>query len=267
MNSLSNEFNQVPVVILCGGKGVMLDEKQNQRINKGLINIQNKPLFLWVVHHYALNGATSFILATGLQNEQFKTALESAGAKADTNNLNCYNLTIAQSTCHVRIVKSVPDATTAERLFACKQWLEQANLFAVTYSDTLSDVDLSEEMRFHKSQKLVATLVAAKYPIRFRVLGIRRGEVIVRAFASRPVIESVSINGGYYIFTSALWEETFGLDKPVALENQSLESLVAVGQLAAFEHNGCWQNYDAERDLIALQKIAQYLDAHTSRIY
>ncbi len=258
MNNSSNEFNQVPVVILCGGKGVMLDELHNQRINKGLVEVQNKPLFLWVMHHYSLYGATDFILATGFQGEQFGAALETAGAKANADKSGCYNVTIAQKTCRVRLVQTAQDATTAERLLACKPWLEKADRFALSYSDTLSDVDLSAEMRFHNSQKLVATLVAAKFPVRFRILGIRSGEAIVRAFASRPVIEAASVNGGYYIFTSALWQDIYGLDKPVALENQPLERLAAAGQLAAFEHNGRWQNCDAERDLVELQKLAQY---------
>lgn len=266
MNNATNEFNQVPVVILCGGKGVMLNEKQNQRVNKGLIQVQNKPLFGWVMHHYALHGATDFMLAIGFQGEKFGAALEAVGAKADADKPGCYDVTIAQTACRVRLVSTAEGATTAERLLACKPWLEQTERFAVTYSDTLSDVDLSAEMRFHKSQKLVATLVATKFPVRFRILGIRTGEAVVRAFASRPVIEAASINGGYYIFTSALWKEAYGLDKLVALENQPLEHLAAAGQLAAFEHNGRWQNCDAERDLAELRKLTQHLDSLARRL-
>jgi glucose-1-phosphate cytidylyltransferase len=259
MKNLTNEFNQIPVVILCGGKGIILDEKQNHRLNKSLIQVQKKPLFWWVMHHYALHGATDFILATGFQSELFGAVLEAAGAKADTEAANCYIVTIAAISCHVRLVPTAQDATTGERLLDCKPWLNQAERFALTYSDTLSDVDLSAEMRFHKSQKLVATLVATKYPVRFRILGIRQSESIVRAFAPRPVIEAATINGGYYIFTSALWSDSFSPSKLVALENQPLEHLAAAGQLAAFEHNGRWQHCDAERDLVELDKLAQQL--------
>lgn len=261
MENLTNEFNQIPVVILCGGKGILLDEKQNQRLNKSLIQVQDKPLFWWVMSHYALHGATAFILATGYQSERFGSALEAAGAKADAEEANCYVVTIATKSCRVRLVPTAQDATTGERLLACKPWLTQAERFALTYSDTLSDVDLSAEMRFHKTQKRVATLISTKYPVRFRILGIRQGESVVRAFAPRPVIEAAAINGGYYIFTSALWDDAYTLSKLVALENQPLERLAAAGQLAAFEHKGSWQHYDAERDLVELDKLALQIDA------
>jgi glucose-1-phosphate cytidylyltransferase len=256
MKNATNEFNQISVVILCGGKGVILNEQQNQRLNKGLILIRNKPLFWWVMFHYALHGANDFMLATGFQGEQFGAALEAAGATAVAGQPDCFSVTIAKMSCRVRIVQTAKDATTSERLLACKPWLEKAERFALTYSDTLSDVDLSAEMRFHKNQKLVATLVATKYPVRFRILGMRQGEAIVRAFAPRPVIDAASINGGYYIFTRELWNETYGLVKSAALEDQPLERLAAAGQLAAFEHKGFWQHCDAERDLAELDKLA-----------
>jgi glucose-1-phosphate cytidylyltransferase len=256
MKNSTNEFNQIPVLIFCGGKGIMLDEKQSHRLNKGLIQVQGKPLFWWVMNHYALHGASDFILATGFQSEIFGAALKAVGATADVAQLDCYVVNIAATTCRVRLVPTAQDATTGERLLACKPWLTHAERFALTYSDTLSDVDLSAEMRFHKSQKLIATLVATQYPVRFRILGIRHGETVVRAFAPRPVIEMASVNGGYYIFTGKLWDEAYALSKMVALENQPLECLAAAGQLAAFDHKGGWQHCDAERDLTAINKLA-----------
>lgn len=244
----------------------MLSEKSKHRVNKGLVEVLDKPLFLWVMHHYALHGATDFMLATGFQCEQFREALINFGAKAEAENPDTYDFTIAQTVCHVRLVLTAKDATTAERLLGCKPWLEQAERFVLTYSDTLSDVDLSAEMRFHKAQKLVATLVATKLPVRFRVLGIRSGEAVVRAFASRPVIEAASINGGYYIFTKEIWEKVYGVDAGGALEDKPLDRLAAAGQLAAFEHNGVWQNCDTERDLAELCKLALHLDSATRQI-
>ena len=97
--------------------------------------------------------------------------------------------------------------------------------------------------------------------MRFRILGVRAGEVLVRGFASRPVIESSNINGGYYIFTNELWKDFLSFEKSGTLEGQVLESLVASNQLTAFEHDGLWQNCDAERDLIELAQIARSLDS------
>lgn len=257
MNNASKEFTQVPVVILCGGKGVLLDGAPTERHNKGLIPINGKPMFWWVMRHYAAYGATDFLLATGLQGERFGDALLAAGA---TKQGDVFQITLGATLCHVRLVPTPVGATTAARLLACKPWLGGAERFAVTYSDTLSDVDLSAEMRFHRQQQLTATLLGTRYPVRFRILGIRQGEARVRAFAPRPVIESTLINGGYYIFTRDLWNSSYGIDPSVALENETLERLAGAGQLAAFEHKGNWQHCDSERDIAELSRLARQLE-------
>jgi glucose-1-phosphate cytidylyltransferase len=255
MTAMNNEFQQVPVVILCGGHTVMLDQNQTERLNKALVPVNGKPLFAWVIRHYAQHGASDFVLAAGVQVERFGKALEQMGASS--NGDSTWALPLEGRDCNVRVVGTGAETTTAGRLLACKPYVEQAERFALTYSDTLSNVDLSAEMRFHKKQGLVATLVGTRYPVRFRILGIRYGESQVRAFAPRPVIEAASINGGYYIFSQGIWDAKFGVEPGVAFENKPLELLASGGQLAAFEHKGAWQHCDSERDLGALVKLAQ----------
>jgi len=258
----SNELARVPVVILCGGNGVMLNETLNQRTNKALIKLQGKPLLYWVMQTFALHGATEFVLAVGFQAEQFGPTLLAAGAQAGGKSADHYNLDLGGISCELQLVNTPAQASTGARLLACRAalaFLGEREYFAVTYSDTLSDIDLGAEMRFHKKQGLVATMVAARLPVRFRVLGIRTSEVLVRGFAARPVIEGVSINGGYYLFTPTFWHAASTLSPEVALENQPLEQLAAAGQLAAFEHKGAWQTCDAERDLTELDRLARQL--------
>lgn len=250
---MNHEFKQVPVAILCGGRGLVLDTNQAERLNKGLVSIAGAPLFLWVMRHYALYGATHFLLATGLQGDRFGSALLTAGASRMAEG---YDIELAGHMCQVRLVPTPPQASTADRLLACRPWLEQAPRFALTYSDTLSDVDLGKELSFHLEQNLIATLVAAPYPVRFRILGMRQGETRVRAFAPRPVIETTAINGGYYLFTRQAWDPVHGLAPGTAMENECLEHLAAAGQLAAFEHRGAWQHCDSERDLFELERVA-----------
>jgi glucose-1-phosphate cytidylyltransferase len=260
MDEAASEFDQAPVVILCGGKGVVL-QAGGGRVNKGLVALAGKPLFSWVMLHYALHGAANFLLATGLQGTEFRHALVSElGAISSRKDGECYELSIAGRRCSVRLVPTEVDATTADRLIECTPWL-QHDRFCLTYSDTLSDVDLSAEMRFHREAGLVATLVAAQLPVRFRVLGMRQGEPIVRAFAARPVIEAAPINGGYYIFERALLEKYMaGLaGAGIILESATLEQLATDGQLCAFAHQGAWQHFDCERDVPGLEQAAHRL--------
>jgi glucose-1-phosphate cytidylyltransferase len=223
-----------------------------------LLQLQGKPLFWWVLHHYARYGARTFILATGIQGDAFAPALTALGAQARASDPQVFDLTVNDHPCQIRLFPTGAQANTAQRLLACKPWVEDANRFALTYSDTVSDVDLGAELAFHASEQRVATLVSAKFPVRFRVLGIRSGETAVRAFAQRPVIDAASINGGYYLFTQTIWEAQYGLEHADALENNPLEQLAQAGQLAAFVHSGAWQNCDSERDFECIERIAKY---------
>lgn len=259
-----NEFDQVPVVILCGGRGVIVDGAAGQRVNKGLVAVQGKPLFEWVMLHYALHGARDFVLATGLQGSGFREALESgSGAVASPGDANHYQVGLAGRQCSVRLVATAADATTGDRLLECKPWLDQAERFCVTYSDTLSDVDLAAEVNFHRTTGLVATLAAAQLPVRFRILGMRQDEPIVRAFSSRPVIEAAPINGGYYVFSRELWGNhlTGVSGAGIVLEREVLDRLAKDQQLAAFPHRGVWQHFDCERDLAGLVAAVERLQS------
>lgn len=253
MVKTGTEFNKIPVLILCGGRGLVLNREPLELRNKALIIVNEKPLVWWVMAQYALHGASEFVLATGLQSECFVNALLLAGALRDGDKLS---IRFGVKHCHISLVETPVDSTTAARLLACKPLLGGAEYFAVTYSDTLSDVDLSAQMRFHRQHRMIGTLVGTRYPVRFRILGIRFGEATVRAFAQRPVIESTLINGGYYIFSSELWDPAYAMCQRVALEKEPLEKLALVGQLASFEHKGSWQHCDSERDLVELERLA-----------
>lgn len=256
---MSKAFNEVPVVILCGGQGVVLGESQGQRINKALVRVNGKPLFWWVVVHYAQHGAQKFLLPAGLQAEQFHSVLrEECGASPDPVQPDTYQVEIAGLKRQLRVLTTPVEANTAQRLLVCKPLLTHAPRFALTYSDTLSDVDLSAELDFHAAQHSVATLVSTQCPVRFRILGVRQGESVVRAFAPQPVIEAAAINGGFYLFTSKVWDD---VDGDTALETGTLDKLAIQAQLTAFEHRGRWQHCDAERDLAPLTRIAQQLSA------
>lgn len=265
MGSAGTEFRKIPVVILCGGRGVLLNEKFFELHNKALTIIRGKPLVWWVIAHYVLHGASEFILVTGLQGEHFFDVLTSAGAVRDGDSESLV-IRFGNVHCRIKLLATPVEATTAARLLACKPLLGDAECFALTYSDTLSDADLSAQVRFHRRMRMVGTLMGIRYPVRFRILGIRNGEATVRAFAPRPVIESTLINGGYYLFTHDIWDPLYAIEPDVALENAPLEKLAAAGQLACFEHKGRWQHCDSYRDRADLERLAVQLEGRVMSV-
>jgi glucose-1-phosphate cytidylyltransferase len=259
MSARSGSFEGTPVAILCGGLGILLEDGGGQKVNKALVPIHGRPMVWWVMLHYALHGAGEFVLAGGFQQARLREAL------AAPSGTDRFTIDLAGRSCGVRIVDTGIRSGTGGRLLQCKPWLEHAPRFALTYSDTLSDVDLGAQQRFHQQAGRAATLVAAQYPLRFRVLGMRQNEHLVRRFAARPVIESAPVNGGFYLFEQALWSDRYlgpGADPAaLVLEEAVLERLAADEQLAAFTHRGGWQHLDCERDLQGLEAMARSLEA------
>ena len=259
MNHANPEWAGIPTVILCGGNGVAFGTEP--RTNKALIHVNGRPLVWWVMLHYAQHGASRFLLAAGLQAERFVALLMAEGATPlagqGDDGSTVYQVKLAGRSCEVRVVVTPERATTTARLLACAPWLADAEHFCLSYSDTLSDVNLGEVLRHHRRRGLLMTLVAARHPVRFRILGIRQGEDLVRALAPRPVIEGASINGGYYVCRGALLRDGNWLSDDMPLEQGTLEALAAAQQLTSYPHNGAWQPCDAERDLGELERIAR----------
>ncbi len=268
-NKENNPFAYIPVVILAGGKPVLHQASGLSWQNKALIEVNGKPLLWWNLLHYAKHGVRRFLVPAGIQQELFPEMFtHQLGAKFlaeavenGDKTSHVYQLHIAGQDCEIRLIVTPPEANTAQRLLFCKPWLEDCATFCLTYSDTLSDVNLTEALVFHQTTGLLATVLAAQMPARFRVLGIRHSDYLVRGFAAKPVIQAVPINGGYYFFQSDVMSQHYLGSGQSPLEQAPLEQLAQALQLGAFNHRGAWQHMDGERDLAPLREVARAIDA------
>lgn len=262
-------LNETPVVLLCGGRGILLETPTGiVRLNKGLASVRRTPMFWWLLWHYAFHGFEDFTLAVGSNLAEYREALEFGYDATPVRGVgNAYRVPMHGRLRTVRLVETGETAVTGRRLLACAPLLRDARHFAVTYSDTLADVDLAAEYRFHVGSERTCTLLAAKMPVRFRVLGIRQDEFLVRRFADQPVIQNDRINGGFYFFSRAVWDEPFfgAGQQDMTMETHLLESLAAREQLAAYMHPGEWQHLDGERDIGRVQQVAARIEAMWGR--
>ena len=67
---MQNELKNVPVVLLCGGKGSRLLE-ETLRIPKPLLKLDKFSLIFHIIKTYLKNGSKNFIILTGYKHPMF----------------------------------------------------------------------------------------------------------------------------------------------------------------------------------------------------
>ena len=121
----------------------------------------------------------------------------------------------------------------------------------MTYGDGVSDVNITELIAFHYSQKVKATLTAIAHPGRFGVLDISGSRV--NSFREKPQGEGAMINGGFFVLSPQVLD--YIADDNTIWEQDPLERLAKENELAAFQHQGFWQPMDTLRDKNYLESL------------
>ena len=244
------------VVILAGGLGTRLAEETEVR-PKPMVEIGGRPILWHIMKHYAHYGFKEFVVALGYKGDLVKHYF------LDYYNLNG-SMTIDLSTGRVESLRRSPEDWTVHlvdtgmetgtggRVKRLEAWL-RGGTFMLTYGDGVSDVDLVELLRFHRSHGRMATVTAVRPPARFG--GITFDGDLVAGFTEKPQIGEGWINGGFMVLEPQVLDYLDG--DASALEVDGLERLAKQGQLAAYRHDRFWQCMDTLRDKRLLESLWQ----------
>lgn len=222
------------VVILAGGLGTRLSEETDV-IPKPMIRIGNLPILHHIMNYYARFGHTDFVIALGYKAEIIKDYF------ADLNEINW----------NISLVDTGLDTATGGRIKILESLLDEE--FMLTYGDGLSNIDLDNLLEHHKKFNKTATVTAVRPPARFGAIHMNDG--IVTKFAEKDPQDQGWINGGFFCFNRKIC--SFIQDFQISLESKPMNSLVALRELAAFEHRGWWHPMDTLRDKRALESLWQ----------
>ena len=242
------------VVILAGGLGTRLAE-ETESVPKPMVEIGGRPLLWHIMRHYARYGHKEFFIALGYKGDVIKRYfLDYRSVNGDlTINLASGAVRVEDGEGEdwlVRLIDTGLKTNTGGRVRRLKSWLSEEP-FMLTYGDGVSDVDLDELLRYHRAQKLLATVTAVRPPSRFGGLTFDGGRVA--QFTEKPQIGEGWINGGFFIFEPAVLDLLEG--DAASLEIDLLAGLAAEGQLAGYRHEGFWQCMDTLRDRRLLEQL------------
>ena len=242
-------------VILAGGLGTRIME-ETQRIPKPMIEIGGKPILWHIMKMYSAHNVNEFIICCGYKGYVIKEYFANYFLHTSdvTFELEDNRMLVHKKNAEpwkVTLVDTGDKTMTGGRLKRVFDYVKDESAFCFTYGDGLSDVNISESIKFHKSKGLLATVTAVQPPGRFGALKIENNNVI--GFSEKPKGENGLINGGFFILSPECINLIRGDE--VSWEDFPLETLAEDGQLAAYQHNGFWQPMDTLREKNLLEKL------------
>lgn len=130
--------------------------------------------------------------------------------------------------------------------------------FLLTYGDGVSDVDISELIKFHKECGKYCTMTATNVGQRFGIVEVD-DENGVEGFREKNEADGSLVNVGFMVCEPEVFDYLEG-DRTV-LEKEPLENLSQDGQLMAYRHRGFWQCMDTLREKEKLEALWESGDA------
>lgn len=242
------------VVILAGGFGTRLVEETEGK-PKPMVEIGGRPILWHIMKHCASYGFKEFYIALGYKGELIKRYFidYSTLSGSMTIHLANGNVEVHNEGCEdwiVHLIDTGLHTLTGGRVKHLEAWLRDET-FMVTYGDGVSDIDLHDLVRFHRSQGRLATVTAVRPPARFGGL-VFDGDLVAE-FTEKPQIGEGWINGGFLLCEPGVFD--YLEDDQTSLESGAMARLAADRQLAAYRHDRFWQCMDTLRDVRLLERL------------
>jgi len=246
-------------IILCGGMGTRLREETEYK-PKPMVEIGGKPILWHIMKHYSQYGYNEFILALGykgnvirdyflnyfIYNNDFSVDLGNKGELAIHGSEVIENW-------KVTLVETGAESMTGFRSKLCGKYIT-GEQFMLTYGDAVSNVNISELVKFHDQMGTVGTVTGVYPPSRFGDLITKGNRVSKFKQQLKDAENQEPINGGYFVFKREFLD-LIPDDPSCILENDPINALVEQGQLSVFKHNDFWQCMDTFRDNQLLEKM------------
>jgi glucose-1-phosphate cytidylyltransferase len=250
------------VVILCGGKGIKL-ENSNEFIPKPMVPIGQIPILCHIMQLYVINGHNQFILCLGENGNSIKeyflrfreytysftVDMKSGNKLYHKKKINFESLADAQIT----FLDTGVDTTTGERIAQIEPHIENDEHFFLTYGDTLADINSADLNTFHQGMGRIVTVTAAHPTTPLGV--IESDDGLATSFRETDKHQS-AVKGGFYVCSRRVFEH-INRYKRCVFERDVLPDLAKKHELAVFEFSGFWHLVESYKDSVILEHMWQ----------
>lgn len=244
------------VVILAGGYGTRISEESIYR-PKPMVEIGGMPILWHIMKIYSHYGFNEFVICGGYKQHVIKEYfadyfLHTSDVTfdfTDGNELIVHHKNVEPW--KVTVVDTGLDTMTGGRVKRVKPYLGNETFF-LTYGDGVSDVNIREELEFHKQHGKKVTITAYNAGQRFGVLDIGK-DGNIKEFREKTQGDGSLINIGFMVCEPELLDYIDGDE--TTLEKEPLSRVAKENQLMAYRHNGFWQCMDTVREKNQLEKM------------
>ena len=241
-------------IILAGGFGTRLSE-ETDLIPKPLVEIGGKPILWHIMKIYSTHGINEFVICCGYKGYSIKQYFQNYFLHQSnvTFQLKENKLDVHRNDAEpwkVSLVDTGEKTMTGGRLKRVRDFVKDDKAFCFTYGDGVSDINISDLIKFHLNHGKLATVTATRPPGRYGAIkfGINN---LVDSFQEKP--DGSWINGGFFVLNPDVID--FIKDDKTSWESEPLNSLAEKDELCAYKHYGFWQPMDTLREKNILNNL------------
>jgi glucose-1-phosphate cytidylyltransferase len=243
------------VVILAGGLGTRLGEETSVR-PKPMVEIGHQPILWHIMKLYSKHGLNDFVILCGYKSHIIKDYFINYAMRASdvTIDFTTGETTVIRGPTEpwkVTLLETGLETNHGGRLGRARDYIDNST-FCMHYGDTVSDVNITKELEFHKTHNSIATMTLVQPPGRFGAVYMAEGEDVIASFKEKPDGDGAWVNGGFFVLEPGIMDYIDGdqSDWGVVLKNVAHD-----GQLVGFRHPGFWHPMDTLPDKNNLEKL------------
>ena len=260
MTEQVQKLPDIPVMILCGGKGTRLRDV-TEVLPKPMVPVGEQPILWHIMKCYAAFGLRRFILCLGYKQEvfidffmNFHLRIADATITLGHNPEIRFHREVEESDWKVTLAQTGIESKTGLRVALAAQYLKPGDQdFFLTYGDGLSDINLAKLYQAHLQSGKMLTVSAVHPPARFGEMMLD-GDTVTD-FAEKAPQSNAYINGGFMVVNRNFLSRYLNPERDEFLERDPIFRCVADRQVNACRHEGFWQCMDTPREFTLLNEL------------
>ena len=243
-------------VILAGGLGTRISEETIVK-PKPMIEIGGKPILWHIMKIYSKYGFNDFVILLGYKGYYIKEYfanyfLHQTDVTIDMSNGKMEVLNNSSEPWKVTLLDTGLDSMTGGRVKRAQKFVGNEP-FMLTYGDGVSDINIEELVKFHKSHGKAMTMTSSQPAGRFGALSIEENNQVSQ-FLEKPKGDGNWINAGYFVCEAKVLDYITEGDMTI-FEQKPLQSLAQDGEIFTYKHEGFWKPMDTLKDKNDLNEL------------